>query len=146
MKISNFIICDDIRFEKDNKISLMGLYEEVISFNVDPSNKGKWPKLFSFAILLRMQIEDKDVESGTMALGVSIEVNGEEQLVTKIDIKSEHLQNRKKIGIMPKINNFPIKSEGNLIVKVSLFDKDGKEVDQVVSPTTKIVESVRDTL
>lgn len=146
MKISNFIICDDIRFEKDNKISLMGLYEEVISFNVDSASKGKWPKPFSFAILLRMQIEDSDVESGMKSLGVSIEINGEEQLVTKIDIKSEHLENRRKIGIMPKINNFPINSEGDLIVKVRLFDKDGKEVNQVVSPTTKIVEALIDPL
>ena len=96
MKITNFMICDDLRFEKDNKISLMGLYEDVIVFNVNSSNRGKWPKPFSFAILLRMQIEEKDVESGMETIAITLNINDEEKKIAKIDFKSEHLQERKK--------------------------------------------------
>ena len=146
MKIINFVICDDIRFEKDNKISLMGLYDDVISFNVDSSTKGKWPKPFSFAILLKIQIEEKDIEAGMESVGVTLEINGDNQKIAKIEVRPEHLKERKQIALMPKINNFPVNSEGNLTVKVSLFGKDEKEIDSLESPTTKIIESVIDNL
>ncbi len=146
MKITNFMICDDLRFEQNNKISLMGLYEDVIYFNVNSSSRGKWPKPFSFAILLRMQIEDKDVEAGMEAIVITLNISNTEQEIAKFNFRPEHLQERKNISLMPKINNYPIPSEGNLTIKVGLLDKNGKEVDSLETSTIKIIESVTDNL
>jgi hypothetical protein len=124
----------------------MGLYDELISFNVDSSHKAIWPKPFSFAILLKIQIEEKDIKSGMELIEVVIDINNKEDKIAKIEIRPEHLQNGKMIGITPKINNFLINSEGNLVVKIISLNRKGKEISRIESPKTEIIETVIDNL
>ena len=53
MKISNFIICDDIRYEIGNKMSLMGLYDSSIEFNV-PSSHNAWPQALKLGFFIKI--------------------------------------------------------------------------------------------
>ena len=42
MKITDFIICDDVRMEIGNKISIMGIYNDSIILSV-PGAETTWP-------------------------------------------------------------------------------------------------------
>ena len=53
MNITEFIICDDIRFEAGHKVSLMGLYSGEIVFSED--QKDKWPINFRFSCFIRLE-------------------------------------------------------------------------------------------
>jgi hypothetical protein len=60
MKLSHFIFCDDIRHEKNNKLSLMGLYNDSIIIQSRDKNKIKWPIQMILALALRFQIDVGD--------------------------------------------------------------------------------------
>lgn len=56
------IFCEDIRFEVNNKISLMGLYTDQIIFRFPetPESEIKWPVVTNLALLLRVRIEKNE--------------------------------------------------------------------------------------
>lgn len=62
MKIIDAIFCEDIRFELNNKLSLMGLYSEQIIFqsNNNTSREIQWPIAATLALLLRFKMEKND--------------------------------------------------------------------------------------
>ncbi|MBU1926831.1 MAG: hypothetical protein ABIH77_03705 [Pseudomonadota bacterium] len=60
MKLYDFIFCDDIRHEQNNKLSLMGLYSDRIIIQSNRMVSIKWPISIPLALLLRFQIDTKD--------------------------------------------------------------------------------------
>ena len=62
MKIIDAIFCEDIRFEVNNKLSLMGLYSDQIIFqsNGSAATEIKWPIATTLALLLRFKIEKNE--------------------------------------------------------------------------------------
>ena len=63
MKIGNFILCDDIRYEMGSKLSLMGVYADSIEFSVPPDKKDTWPKRIRLAVYLTADLEGKKTSS-----------------------------------------------------------------------------------
>lgn len=59
MKLHDVIFCDDIRNEVNNKLSLMGVYNDIIIFHVD-EKQVKWPMPFKLGIVLRFDIIHTD--------------------------------------------------------------------------------------
>ncbi len=62
MKIIDAIFCEDIRFELNNKLSLMGLYGDQIIFqaNGNASTEIQWPIATTLALLLRFKMEENE--------------------------------------------------------------------------------------
>lgn len=60
MKLLDAIFCDDIRYEMNNKFSLMGLYNDRIIFHSSNSSDIKWPLSMKLAVLLRFMLEETD--------------------------------------------------------------------------------------
>ncbi|RUR20587.1 hypothetical protein ELY21_00430 [Legionella sp. km535] len=62
MKIIDAIFCEDIRFELNNKLSLMGLYSDQIIFQTNGSAAAEiqWPIATTLALLLRFKIEKNE--------------------------------------------------------------------------------------
>lgn len=58
MRLIDFIICDDVRREQGNKISIMGIYNESIHLNL-PSDV-KWPIAFRLGTYIRIELENHD--------------------------------------------------------------------------------------
>ncbi|MAZ78008.1 MAG: hypothetical protein CMF39_04960 [Legionellaceae bacterium] len=104
MKIHNLLICDDIRAEVGNKISIMGVYGEEIVMN--PNIKLNGPVKLPLAFLFRFKIEKN------------------EELPDKFQL--EYILNGKKIapiyGPIQAGNNQKIIT---LIVKVQFFFEPG---------------------
>ena len=57
MKVSDFIICEDIRLEVGGKNSLMGVLGDSLNFHGLGSND--WPKNFTIAIFLRVDVGEE---------------------------------------------------------------------------------------
>jgi hypothetical protein len=60
MKLYDFIFCDDIRYEQNNKLSLMGLYNDCIIIYASKKDAIKWPAPIALASLLRFQVDTSD--------------------------------------------------------------------------------------
>ena len=60
MKLHDFIFCDDIRYEQNNKLSLMGLYNDCIIIKSKSKDVIKWPVPMVLALLLRFCQDDGD--------------------------------------------------------------------------------------
>jgi hypothetical protein len=53
MKFLDAIFCDDIRQELNNKLSLMGLYNDRMVLNINNENEITWPQPINLSALLR---------------------------------------------------------------------------------------------
>jgi hypothetical protein len=58
MRLIDFIICDDIRRELGNKVSIMGIYTESINLSLPPDTK--WPIPFRLGAYVRIALDDID--------------------------------------------------------------------------------------
>ncbi len=59
MKLIDAIFCDDVRYEMNNKLSLMGLYSDRIILRVDNEPEIKWPVPMNLSLLLRFRLEQE---------------------------------------------------------------------------------------
>lgn len=60
MRLLEALFCDDVRFELNNKLSLMGLYADRIVFRAAPDKELKWPLPIRLATLLRFRLDPTD--------------------------------------------------------------------------------------
>lgn len=60
MKFLDAIFCDDIRQELNNKLSLMGLYNDRMILNINNENKITWPQPINLSALLRFSLDEKN--------------------------------------------------------------------------------------
>ena len=60
MKFLDAIFCDDIRQELNNKLSLMGLYNDRMVLNINNENKITWPQPINLSALLRFSLSEKN--------------------------------------------------------------------------------------
>jgi hypothetical protein len=51
MKVTDFIIAEDIRYENGNKLSIMGIYNDEITVSLPDD---QWPIPFKFAVYIRI--------------------------------------------------------------------------------------------
>lgn len=63
MKLIDTLFCDDIRHEANNKVSLMGLYNDRIVIHLDNASDTKWPLPINLSTLLRFNIEETEKQS-----------------------------------------------------------------------------------
>lgn len=62
MKLLDVIFCDDIRQEINNKLSLIGLYNDQIVLNINTENGITWPQPINLSALLRFSLEEDKVK------------------------------------------------------------------------------------
>ncbi|MBU2630016.1 MAG: hypothetical protein KKE61_15470, partial [Proteobacteria bacterium] len=110
MKISNFIICDDIRMELGNKMSLMGIYPDTINFNSTINQQNKWPKSKSLALYAQIKLEGEERLSDISAFKIEIDYDGEIIQIAKNELHEEQEKKQKGILINALFNNFQFKS------------------------------------
>jgi hypothetical protein len=60
MHLNDFIIADDIRHELGNKISILGIYQDVITLNIPQDMDGAIPLRLGFYIRLRLDSGDAE--------------------------------------------------------------------------------------
>jgi hypothetical protein len=128
LKIIDFIVCEDIRNEVGNKVTLIGVYDQQLNMLALPNpSEEKWPKPVRLAFFIRIKVSDGDTIPDTFKL--QFFQDGKE--VTPI---------QQNIGMPPKnvalvniglvFNNFRIFKIGKMNFQLTLL-KDGKVIFEV---------------
>ena len=131
MKIVNFILCDDIRKELGNKISLMGVYRDSIEFLVSADKTNSWPKkkqmsfLFDFLISPEVAQIAKNFQILITYLGIeSIIAKGPMSQPQEIDTSLKPIRLSLLASYM-----YAFPSEGRLEFKVELLDETQRVIE-----------------
>jgi hypothetical protein len=117
MKLRDFSFCDEVRFERSNKISVMGLYGDLINLqSKDPSDL-KFPIFIRLATLLRFDFDKDEVKPDSFKL--ILKMNG--NVVAEVTGSMAILTNRTQGNIAVNGEGVPIEL-GDIGFVVSLFN------------------------
>lgn len=116
MKITDYIIAEDIRTETGNKFSIMGIYNEEVRLNF-PDNI-QWPVPYRFGVYIRLEIEDSDVLPNRFMLKVDYNNN----TVAQIDGKLENIASTHAISLPFVIQPFPLPGYGTLQFNFEIYN------------------------
>ncbi|HSW70052.1 MAG TPA: hypothetical protein VLI69_07895 [Gammaproteobacteria bacterium] len=120
MKFIDVLFCDDIRVEINNKVSLMGLYNDRIVFRTHDQTKIEWPAKMDLAILVRLSISEKDMHP----ISFTFECFSNEKSVVKIEGDADLASSNGSIfALILNTKNISLNS-GNLGYSIKIFDKD----------------------
>jgi len=116
MRVKDIIFCDDIRYEQNNKISLMGVYNDRIVFKVPSDAKISGPISTRLATLVRIEIESGDERPDQFTYELIL--NGKQLASTRGDFKVTKDQTLANIVILGE--GVPLEI-GKLGLKVALL-------------------------
>jgi hypothetical protein len=124
MILNCFLICDDIRNELGNKQSLIGVYDDVINFSAPQADIGKWPKVIRLGIYIKLGFENES-EKGRFQR-IKLEYSTNDETVVLLDNSRPALltTDLKGISIGAVVNQFVVKSSGELDFHCIIYDKD----------------------
>lgn len=114
MQLANFIFCDDIRYEKNNKLSLMGLYNDSIIIQSSNKDRIKWPIQMVLALVLRFRMDADDKKPDNFELEYFINKKSIAKIQGQANIPATssstfNLTTRTPIPIEPGTLGFTIK-------------------------------------
>jgi hypothetical protein len=131
VKIVNFILCDDIRKELGNKISLMGVYRDSIEFLVTADKANSWPRNRQMSFLLDFLISPEIVKKAKN-FQILITYQGKESIIAKgpMSQPQEIERNMRPIRLSLLASYmYVFPSEGRLEFKVQLVDETQKVIE-----------------
>jgi len=148
MKLKDFIICDDIRTEINNKVSLIGVYNDALNFVVPERAINTWPKILRLGLFIRLDIEDPEEQCKIGKLVLKSSINGD------INFQVEQIVNTKKLEPTPfgqmiissVFNNINIPKTGEMELSLVIFNKENELMDKFNYPgNLKITEILQKT-
>jgi Family of unknown function (DUF6941) len=117
MHLIDFIICDDIRRELGNKVSIMGIYTESINISV-PSDT-KWPIAFRLGVYVRIEFDKLDPAPDRFIIKASQDDKHLAQLSG--NIISPANQSSHTLAIPIVMNPLPLNGFGVVRLDVEIF-------------------------
>ena len=139
MELQNFLLCDDIRQEVGNKISLMGVFDDIIELNRHPQMPETDPITIKLSVCTRILFseEDKNRQIGRMRVRMTND-NGTDISIGEGELA---LAGDNKMMKLNFISAFPatFSQDGNIAVEFEFLTAGGVAVDSVKSPNYKIV-------
>ena len=148
MKLIDFIICDDIRTEISNKVSLIGVYNDALNFVVPEKAVNTWPKGLRLGVFVRLDFEDIEEQNKIGKLVLESSVNGEVNFHVEQVADSNEQGNPplKRMVISAVFNQISIPKIGYMELTVSIFDKKNELMDKFSYPgNVKITEILQKT-
>ena len=144
MKLINFIICDDIRPEVGNKLSLMGVYSESINFHSTAGSDDQWPKIKRIGLYVLIETEEGENLKDLHSFKIQIDYNGEIQTIGESEIPPPNLKTQKGVAIQAILDRFKFKEQtGTIFFSIQFFGKDGDNLFEAKCPKPlKIEESI----
>ncbi len=122
MKFIDVLFCDDIRVEVNNKVSLMGLYNDRIVFYAHNQAKIEWPVNMDLAMLVRFSISEKEKHP----IAFAFECFSNDKSVVKIEGNADLASTDGSIfSIILYTKNTPL-SSGELGYSIKIYDNDKK--------------------
>ena len=115
MKFIGFIIAEDIRFETGNKVSVMGVYNEVIGLNLQ--NDIDWPIPFRFGVFIRLDTEGCDELPDRFVLTVDHDDKNIARMEGVLDIKKV----TNTIALPLVLSPFPLPGYGGIQFNFEIY-------------------------
>lgn len=145
MIITDFLVCDSIRQEVNDQVSIIGVYMDGILFHVTPSDKNTWPKQKTICIFMRAAIEEKDITKSIRNIKVFALFEDEEYPLGEIPVNIGKDEAKQRVVLSATLGNFVFKSEGTFSIQLVLIDDSGNEKEKIrpVNPMS-IREMVRE--
>ncbi len=140
MEIIDFIVCDDIRYEIGNKVTLVGVYGEAIVFGEKDISDVKWPKAMRLGIFMRSLFTPE--EPFPNKFEIDILYDGEKKLSIPGVIKREVNAAQKEfmISVAVVAGSFPFHGVGPISFKLKYFEND--KLIAEATPANKIIVRV----
>lgn len=126
MKLIDFIICDDVRTEINNKVSLIGIYNDLLNFIVPEKAANTWPKGLRLGIFIRFDFEDADEQNKIGKLVLESTINGEINFHAEQIADSNGQETLKRMVISAVFNHISIPSAGDMVFSLSVYDKNNE--------------------
>ena len=125
MKLKDFIICDDIRAEMNNKFSLMGVYNDALNFLVPENLVDKWPKMIHLGFFIRLDIESiEELNSiGKFVLEAKIDDKTNFRADQIFDGRTDENQPLKQMVISVVFEQVNIFGTGDMELSLSVYNK-----------------------
>lgn len=139
MKINTFIVCDDIRHEIGNKVTLVGVFGQNLNFLVAQDNQNIWPKSIRLCIYAEIEYKDTPLHS----FKFTIKNNKEKMIIGEGIRKSEISHPQTEFKFTLNIPNYQLKEPGTIEFIFDFFDINKKHITSL-NPnfSLKVDESV----
>ena len=148
MKLKDFIICDDIRTEINNKVSLIGVYNDALNFMVPERAINTWPKILRLGLFIRLSMEDPEEHNKIGKLVLESAINGEINFHTEqiVEAKKQEPTQLGQMIISSVFNNINIIKTGDMELSLAIFDKKNELMNKFSYPgNLKITEFLQKT-
>lgn len=137
MKITDFIICEDVRYEADDKFSLMGVARNAVFLPSSPLNTPEWPKPFSFGVMIRCISEKKSRDYEITHCELFVLVGDKEYIIGKAQISNKSMEESRNYCLVSKVGNLPVGKPSNITGGIRFFN-DKKEIVDVICSISSI--------
>lgn len=129
MKLVDFVLCDDIRHEVGNKVSLIGVYNDRIIFAEKKVSDIKWPKQMKLGIYIRTLIGENERFPNKFV--VDVNCNGKQCLSASGAVLKQAAIGEKGYLIAFAIvaEKFPFNGAGTLSFNIKYFENDNLIAD-----------------
>lgn len=135
MKLLDFILCDSIRQEVSNKLTLVGIYNDQLVIQIKKDQPFNWPAAINLFAYIRFLPQSSDPEFNSFSFALD---NGTENVsIAKGEVSLE--------GNKPFIINLqfalPIKGPGPILAKIKFLRNDTPVIElEPEIPITVIVQ------
>ncbi|GEM_PF-816126 len=130
MKLLTFLVCDDIRMELGEKHSVIGAYDDKITFRVTQDRQNTWPKLMKIGFFMKFILEGEMPSS----MVFKIILNDTQSLFFPERPVRMNRDNPKKLLTAAIVHNhFKFTEPGTLKFRVEFFDEN-KRLISVLHP------------
>ena len=125
MRLIDFIIADDIRQELGNKISVMGIYNDRMNFNMPKGIEGPFP--FHLGTLIRILLEENDQIPDRFSVSILFDEKEVGSITGGVKTTAEKIN---FIVIPIVVNALPIPGSGVLRANVKVYSGDTIVLDE----------------
>ena len=136
MKLIDFIVCDDIRTEINNKVSIIGVYDDTINFIVPESAAGAWPKILKLGIYIRLALENIEEHNNIKKLLIDFTIDNEKIIHAEqtMNLNIQEFSLIKRLAISVVFNHIQIPRTGDMEISLSVLDNNDKLIQKVCYP------------
>lgn len=123
MKLIDFVLCDDIRYEMGNKVSLIGVYNDTIIFGEKTVADIKWPKAMKLGLYIRSLFTENETFPNKFTVDISY--NGKASLSVSGAIAKQSVDEKGVlITVAVVADSFPFHGVGTVNFSIKYFEND----------------------
>ncbi len=135
MKLIDFIICDDVRQELFAKHTLVGVYDNELSFLVPNLQEDKWPKVIKLGFFVRLMLDQTKETPDEFKMEMFHDGKGIGTAAGRVEAAAGVTF----LVFATVINQFKITGVGKLSFKLQTF-RDSKLISEIVPPYTLTIK------